>query len=654
MLSDQASPGSPEKDSLVSLEAADSTRAHDDFKVVVDKAIVGCSEQKDDDTFMGYTPLVEDTYSLIFTAKAGSAAFIFAISVFCFQATIIWLILWDLIDPGKVNPLNPLKIPPRVDIQVTIVQGLSLLLAVMTQGDLLTAVIHFHAGYDGKKLLKINTSFTFGKWLTAGVLQFFVGSTKLVVTFISMLQRTTVISIMANFAALSFVAEIDDIAYSLAKRGFALDSVERECELMTEYKIPRKRKSNIFRRVVFLIIFAGLVCGYGYVVHLQLSGIFLPSTLFAQFGGLSQSFSGVYDQGDKLNGRRVVYIERKRKKARFAYCKKENAWTFSRNEDACDWDARSPEQPASYDITTTTVSGWLGRSGEKLLVLIDNDCATSGLCPSERGECVNNECICHEGRFGLNCEFSEPPCERLDVDQRWGKFPSLFGAFHLSSSYKLLLDDNETPVEVYNRPVYVENLARNPASIEVIMFLGRNWAVVFSDHMSGDRGDHTLEIEGERQLARYLSEDFHGYYSSYFVILYSGPRDFGTTSDSLYSGPSDVGSTDALAPVDLVWYDNIDQPENHPLETNLLCGVCDADVNICRNLIHECNNGTCECILGFTGSLCECEPNCVVDGCNNTGICVEATGICENCAEGFCGDLCQIEIGSIFGILCGQ
>ena len=638
MLSDQASHGSPEKDSLVSIEAADGTRAHDDSTVVLDKAIVGCSEQKDDDTFMGYTPLVEDTYSLIFTAKAGSAAFIFAISVFCFQAAIIWLILYDLIDPGKVNPL---KIPPGVDIQVTIVQGLSLLLAIMTQGDLLTAVIHFHAGYDDKKLLEINTSFTFGKWLTAGVLQFFVGSTELVVTFISMLQRTTVIGVMGNFAALSFVAEIDDIAYSLAKRGFVLDSVERECELLTEYKIPRKRKSNIFRRVFFLVIFAGLVCGYGYVVHQQLSGIFLPSTLFAQFGDLSQSFSGVYDQGDKLNGRRVVYIERKRKKARFAYCKKENAWTFSRNEDACDWAARSPE-PASYDITTT-VSGWLGRSGEKLLVLINNDCDTSGLCPSERGECVNNECICQEGRFGLNCEFSKPPCERLDVDQRWGKFPNRLGALHFTNSYKLLLDDNGTPVEVYNRPVYVENI---PDNIEVIMFLGRNWVVGFSSEMRGDRGGQTLEIVGERQLARYLSEDFHGYYSTYSVYFYSGPRDFGTTSDSL-------STSDALAPVDLVWHD-INQPVDRPLETNLLCGVCDADVNKCHTTVGKCNNGTCECFLGFTGSLCEREPNCVVDGCNNTGICVEATGSCENCAEGFCGDLCQIEIGSIFGILCGQ
>lgn len=66
----------------------------------------------------------------------------------------------------------------------------------------------------------------------------------------------------------------------------------------------------------------------------------------------------------------------------------------------------------------------------------------------------------------------------------------------------------------------------------------------------------------------------------------------------------------------------------------------------------ECNDGTCICPTGFSGTYCETEEPCELITCLNDGVCVD--GIC-NCQTGYVGSNCETEfranlIGTYSGI----
>jgi len=353
-----------------------------------------------------FTSLTEDIYSFFFTAKVWSAAFFFAIFVFCFQTMIVTLISLVLID---ANSDNPLKIPPSVNIEITIAQAFALVLAVATQGDLLTAIFLFHDGYDNKRVKKSDAAFTFPMWLLACVGQFIIGAAMLVTIFILIVQSKDVVDMMLNFAALSFVSEIEDVAFMLAKHGFVSDSVEGECNQVPEYQFPtRKRKTKWFLHSVFILISAGLMGGWGYIIDQQRLGTYLPSSIFVQFGDafepLLASFSGAYDASDILN-RRLVYVERKRGASYIAYCESENVWIFSVFDEEyglCEiWNIASAETK-EYDITKigsdwsvayTNSAGDVFRDPFEWFTLSADDCKSGDDDCNDYGKCENNQCV---------------------------------------------------------------------------------------------------------------------------------------------------------------------------------------------------------------------------------------------------------------------
>ena len=103
------------------------------------------------------------------------------------------------------------------------------------------------------------------------------------------------------------------------------------------------------------------------------------------------------------------------------------------------------------------------------------------------------------------------------------------------------------------------------------------------------------------ELAEYLSEEYVGTYTrtpSYFI---SDAMDIGTPSDS-------------YTPVGFRWYrvkTNLDEAlfnemdKTQPLETAMLCAVCDDLENRCF-ANHSCSlAGICECPVDLSGALCE-------------------------------------------------
>lgn len=202
-------------------------------------------ETYDDDVLVEHQ-LTEDVYSLIFTVPFKSAAFVFAIFVFLFLMTVIILVIWDLLDHFN-NDSNPLNVPPGTNIQVQVALALALLLAVATQGDLIAALFMLQQGYNSQ-VLEINPSATMFKWLLSCFLQTIAGVLLLITIFILCAQSSTVIGMMLNFAGLSFISEIDDIAFMLAKLGFISNRLEQEANHVVDLKVPAKRLHDVSSR----------------------------------------------------------------------------------------------------------------------------------------------------------------------------------------------------------------------------------------------------------------------------------------------------------------------------------------------------------------------------------------------------------------------
>jgi len=580
--------------------------ASDDSDSVM--ALDGIAEKavKVDEEELTYTDLSDDIYSIIYTARSCSAAFWFAVFIFLFQMTVISLILTDLID--RYNHFNPLQIPPGVVTEVRIAQCLALLLSVAMQQDIITSLIFLHNGYNDD-VLKSVPSANFQKWLLAGICQFIAGSSLLVALFILMMQSTEVISLFLNFAALHFVSEIDNVGFAMANLGFISDSVQAETKRVMELKVPSRSTSNVFRRVMLLVVIIALMAGYTYVVICQRSGKFLPQSLRVQFSDDYQPFlplfSGVYEQTkDDVVNERVIYLERQTQLGMFGYCKGSRTWTFSIGDmDPCNnWLACSPET-LSFDITSTSPSEWRvlsntmsGVPGKTVPIpsftLASNDCYhNDGLCV--HGTCKHNECECEEGKYGLRCEF-DAPCPYLQIDFRTRPFPTDFGV--IPYTFDILVDTEDKPVEVYHRPVYVYE---SDGFFDVILFQGRRWVLTNSDLLNITDADNVVSAE---DLAEFFTTDYVGIYSQTLSYFVTAAMDVDTPQDS-------------FTPEGLEWYrikTNLDETidfnevdTTQPLMTAMLCAVCDDFQNRCfyDGICNE--DGMCECSGKHSGALCE-------------------------------------------------
>lgn len=384
-----------------------------------------------------------------------------------------------------------------------------------------------------------------------------------------------------------------------------------------DLKVPSRITSNVFRRVMLFLVVCGLMAGYTYVVICQRSGKFLPQSLRVQFSDDYQAFlplfSGVYQQtkDDVVNGR-VIYLERKTELGMFGYCKGSRTWTFSIGDrDPCNnWLACSPET-FSFDITSTKPTEWhvlsntiTGEPSKTVpfpsFALASNDCYhNDGLCVT--GRCVDNECVCDEGKYGLRCEF-DAPCPHLQIDFRTRPFPPDFGP--IPYNFDILLDSDDYPVEVYHRPIYVYE---SDGFFDVILFQGRRWVLTNSDLLNiTEPGSSATATD----LADYFETDYVGITSQTLSYFVTDAMDVDTPKDS-------------FTPEGLEWFriktnveEAIDFNEvdtTQPLETAMLCAVCDDFQNRCfyNGVCNE--NGVCECIGKHAGALCELDSGAKLD-----------------------------------------
>ena len=159
-----------------------------------------------------------------------------------------------------------------------------------------------------------------------------------VVIFMLVVQSQTVISMLLNFAALAFLTEIDDVAFSLADRGYFSPSIAASCRIVHDFQIHATKKM-LFRRLFGGFTVLALLTGFAVVTRHQYTGRWLCDRVQVQLGDAYFSelafFSGVYRVTNKRFDGRFAYIDESSGKAAFRYCYSVDggSWVFGYSAD---------------------------------------------------------------------------------------------------------------------------------------------------------------------------------------------------------------------------------------------------------------------------------------------------------------------------------
>jgi len=422
---------------------------------------------------------------------------------------------------------NFLKVPPAVHPAVSAAQLLALVVAVISQDDVISTLSLVSVGYDSRRPgIPLAASRT--KWIFSNVCRFSIGLASLFISFLFAVQSETVLDIFKDFAAMAFVSDIDDAAFGLAKRGFissALEDATRNLEDVTFYQredtvgfsadrlnealpaipgsgaIPGSdlvssiEKSSIcsmkvksrLRRLLLISLLGIMVAMWGYTYSKQQNGDYISKSLSVRFGdeywGALQYayFSGTYEFGLNDNGGtesieyRPVYYERgplsEQLSGKFFYCLEEKAWVFSisgiskgENDEGCLWLLRSPETE-SFDLSDVSTEGWSIWTGN---IEYSNSLHIKEIVCNSNADC-NYHGSCN-GNNGCVCEegWRGESCqleEFCEVVQLYEKDKTLV-------EFNLLRDDSDEPILVYDRPAYYH---QGNGVVSVFLYTGRRW-----------------------------------------------------------------------------------------------------------------------------------------------------------------------------------
>jgi hypothetical protein len=358
------------------------------------------------------------------------------------------------------------------------------------------------------------------------------------------------------------------------------------------------------RSVLLLVVFGVLVGIWGWLYKRQLNGDFITRSIQIRFGDETYKefqyayFSGMYELAkDERVGRRPVYYERgetsNKASGKIFYCTAEEAWVFTianvttdkdRNDD-CRWLLRSPTT-SEYDFAAVPSTGWKVWTGRVQAAndfqLADAACEDASDC-NYHGSCESDgHCECNPGWLGIYCGFEDLLCDTL--------------VFYIQDepiqTFDLLLDGNDEPIMVYNRPVYYgPDPDEDEEGFIVILYTGRRWFIT--------KWDNEFTVDELRSL---LSKPF-------FHAQWSGLYEKNTLEFSV--------PTDSFLPVGgQVQWDSIASSRakgdfgtlgfwKHVEFAMLHCQRVDCSVPLVCGTHGECQSGTCICNEGYTGHFCE-------------------------------------------------
>eukprot|EP00978_Attheya_sp_CCMP212_P000606 scaffold1173_cov37-Attheya_sp.AAC.5 len=159
---------------------------------------------------------MKDTFSLMFVCNIKSLGFAYSALFFALQVTILVLISVNILKNAPAG--NRLNFPFGTSLDVVLAQASALFVSLIMQSSFLATFDLVNVKYDDN-VLSLFKGATRTKWIVSNIFRSFIGVLSVAISFILIVQITTVIDLFLNFAAVQFVSELDNIAFHLAYRG---------------------------------------------------------------------------------------------------------------------------------------------------------------------------------------------------------------------------------------------------------------------------------------------------------------------------------------------------------------------------------------------------------------------------------------------------
>jgi hypothetical protein len=319
-----------------------------------------------------------------------SEPFLLGITVFIVQITIFGLLAGDLINRFSEN--NPFGIPENVEISVRVTQFIAIIIASLSQLELLTSLEQVNEGYSQERIGKEFGEATCGKWWFATACRFWHGALGLFVTFLLIITEDNVFDLLLNFTAMEFVSKLDDAAFFLAGMGYFgsknADKSEEIKETTYSQAAVETQRRRILHVLLLCVVFCGMLAGWGVIVNQQKSHKYCEQ--FFVLSPQTQLIDSGFYKLLRRNDARVQYILPDGFGFMFGYCEEERAWTYYLEQDGCaNFIAKSAGETTTFDIRTTLFSPWISAN----LVPLDHIqfiCADeNGQSSGRFGECIN-------------------------------------------------------------------------------------------------------------------------------------------------------------------------------------------------------------------------------------------------------------------------
>ncbi|KAL7549657.1 hypothetical protein ACHAWF_012923 [Thalassiosira exigua] len=460
------------------------------------------------------TQIPESTHAQFFTKPVGSTPFLFALSVVAISVICLTQALVNNLE--DVEDDNKLNAPANVTKSVRIAQYTSILIALLMEEEIPTG-LHLLRTVTKPAFERKFPTKSYFRFVLSNILRILLGYLFLVNVFVILAQATAVLDIFYDVLALQFIAELDDIAFELAKKDFLGKRLGRACTarlFQTEFekqKFGRSCAASLFLKSVYFINLVAFLGGLITVTLNQVNSVYQCDSITVDFGDhvwedavvfkpdtgeyvdrvlVFSTFNGVYVKSpDYTANGRPVYEERKKFNqepfdpegylatvvpAQIRYCAKPlEAWCFyhphikktnpgvdmGKAEESGElasvmlWSEKTEE----YDLLDVPKEWniWRGMITEALVHYECNKCDKASDC-NLNGLCNDDgECECFKDpNNGLQL-YMGTHCE-VKLRPECGTIASEDNSFEFTIQYYASVDGGplDTLFQEYNRPIY--------------------------------------------------------------------------------------------------------------------------------------------------------------------------------------------------------
>ena len=631
--------------------------------------IVERNENNSNDEGLLSASLTENTYSIMYVANPKRRAFYVGILIFLIQNALPLLTLFNLIDTNNEDG-NFLKVPVDEDATVHAAGYITLILSVPYFPDLLDSIEKFQQGYHPEIVLTQCPYATRSKWVFAYLSQFCSGLLFQVVIFVLVVQSTDVIGMLLNFAALAFITEIDDLAFSLIDRGYFSDAMKLCCDDVKRLKTPttstESRRPWLVRRLALIFFILVVLIPYSVIVANQKAPAYSCERIEVQFGDGFWSFmpfyAGTYfvDASKPRKGGRLVYLDEMSngQTSFFRYCPEYEAWVFGlfdnqpttnvlenssssdnnrmdidvfksideQLDDVCvsgRWVSKSPAT-STFDILDERSMDWITKRNGGSSALDDQSYPVDQFqmscldCSTETCSATSGGNSCEKDSSNNSIEYCKCQDDYIGSHCQYNAkqacdfldYDHRFDPFPSPTPSRFEVakeNDGKTIVEFRGKTVYVYVASKELYSL---IFHGRRYLVLLTPF--GDTYGTFANSTVNTIVGDYIKE------MKQIMKDGASPRLEGTSA-LLMSEPLDIGTpNDKATPTSIQWFlpgtNDQGQPtaKGAPVTTRLLCGTCNNRGPICGD------NGKCDLTIdnasGIVNRQCACKRNIKEEG----------------------------------------